>query len=220
MCPCSCINKCINICFVSVCGVCKSQPAFSLWRRSLGPRWMWHSKPWLEENWWHSSLWNCANQPGRRLRDLLSLLSASSCLLLKIHAPPYSFLPKIHDIKCCLTTCFWRRHDNKWSALHRIHAWNFSHVASVVVSLYKEISKPGCCFVPSKYVPDARCQSVPHYWKHSGMWCRIQAAQPADPSLRPNRTSAFVHEVDNLSIGFPHAYLLFNCPTVNFFLPF
>lgn len=36
--------------------------------------------------------------------NLLSPLSACSCFLLNIHAPPRSLVPKTHDIECCLTT--------------------------------------------------------------------------------------------------------------------
>lgn len=103
---------------------------------------------WLEEKWWHSSFWNCANQAGRRSWDLWSLLSAYSCFLLNIHAPPSSLVPKTHDIKCCLTTSSGElRRTIIGAHFIAFHAWNFSHMVTFIVYL----NKGGTDFNPSSF---------------------------------------------------------------------
>lgn len=97
---------------------------------------------------------------------------------------------------------FWRRQDNKWSALQ---AWNFSHVATFVISLDKEETdfNPGCCFGPFNVfvrTPDARVFLI------TGIWCRICSRTGG---FIPNQTSTSVHVVDNQNIVFPYACTLF-----------
>lgn len=101
--------------------------SFHTWE--LCPHTLRNRSLWLEEQWWHSSFWNCANQAGRRSWDLWSLLSAYSCFLLNIHAPPCSLVPKTHDIKCCLTTSSGElRRTTTGAHVIRFYAWNYSHV--------------------------------------------------------------------------------------------
>lgn len=115
-----------------------------------------------------------------------SSLSASSCFLLNIHAPPCSLVPKTHDIKSCFTTSSGEgRTINGAHFIGSTH-WNFPHVAAFVVSLEKKgkISTPVVVlFLLNVFVltPDARVFLI------TGNIPGCDA-EPADSSLRPNRT--------------------------------
>lgn len=133
---------------------------------------------------------------------MLRLLSASSCFLLNIHAPPCSLVPKTHDIKCCSTTS-----SGEGMTINGAHFRRGISLTRPRLSFLwtkrKQISTPGCCFGPFNVfvrTPDARVFLI------TGIWCRICSRTGG---FVTNQTSTSVHVVDNQNIVFPYACTLF-----------